>query len=128
MALIIDPGDDAYRNRRAAALSPTPPHIAAVPAATPAAASKPVAPARDGAALVNAMRCYACHDLKKALLGPPYQAIAARYRNDKQTMLEVLAKKIVLGGGGNWGLVPMVPNEHVGAADARTIARWILEQ
>ena len=41
-------------------------------------------------------------------------------------MLEVLARKIVHGGGGNWGLVPMVPNEHVTLEDARAMAAWIL--
>ena len=43
-------------------------------------------------------------------------------------MTDVLARKILLGGGGNWGAVPMVPNEHVGEADARTLAGWILTQ
>jgi cytochrome c len=41
-------------------------------------------------------------------------------------MVDVLAEKIILGGGGNWGFVPMVPNEHVTEADARRIALWIL--
>jgi cytochrome c len=43
-------------------------------------------------------------------------------------MTEVLARKIVLGGGGNWGVVPMVPNEHVSESDARSLANWILSQ
>jgi len=43
-------------------------------------------------------------------------------------MTEVLARKIILGGGGNWGVVPMVPNEHVSATDAHSIAGWILNQ
>ena len=43
-------------------------------------------------------------------------------------MTEVLTRKVLLGGGGNWGVVPMVPNEHVGEADARLLASWILSQ
>jgi cytochrome c len=81
-----------------------------------------------GASLVQSSRCYACHNLTEPLLGPPYRTIAARYAANRDLMTEVLARKIVLGGGGNWGVVPMVPNEHVTAADANTIARWILEQ
>jgi cytochrome c len=81
-----------------------------------------------GASLVQTSRCYACHQLKEPLIGPPYQAIAARYSANRELMTEVLARKIVLGGGGNWGVVPMVPNEHVSATDAQAIARWILEQ
>jgi cytochrome c len=81
-----------------------------------------------GAALAKASRCDSCHDAVRVLIGPPYQAIAARYANDRQVMETVLARKILVGGGGNWGVVPMVPNEHVKADDARSLARWVLEQ
>lgn len=79
-----------------------------------------------GEQLVQVHRCYACHELNDALIGPPYQAIAARHTGQKEVMDKVLATKIILGGGGNWGVVPMVPNEHVPEEDAETIARWIL--
>lgn len=82
----------------------------------------------DGASLAKSQRCYSCHDVAKPLIGPPYKAIAARHAADKEVMVEVLARKIVRGGGGNWGVVPMVPNEHVSEADARTLARWVLSQ
>lgn len=82
----------------------------------------------DGAALAKSMKCYACHSLEEPLIGPPYKAIAARHSADKALMEEVLARKIVRGGGGNWGVVPMVPNEHVSEADAHALARWILSQ
>lgn len=82
----------------------------------------------DGERLVQQYRCYACHHMTQALIGPPYQAIAARHGGQKDVMTTVLAKKIILGGGGNWGLVPMVPNEHVPETDARRIAGWILDQ
>ena len=81
----------------------------------------------DGAVLVHANRCYACHHETEALLGPPYKAIAARHKSRKEVMVDVLAEKIILGGGGNWGFVPMVPNEHVTETDARRIAQWILD-
>jgi cytochrome c len=82
----------------------------------------------DGEQLAKAMKCYACHSVDEPLIGPPYKAIAARHAADKDLMAEVLARKIVHGGGGNWGVVPMVPNEHVSEADAHTLARWILSQ
>jgi cytochrome c551/c552 len=81
-----------------------------------------------GAALAKSSRCYGCHDATRALIGPPYQAIALRYSSDRKIMETVLARKILLGGGGNWGVVPMVPNEHVKAADALALARWVLDQ
>jgi cytochrome c551/c552 len=77
--------------------------------------------------LLAAKRCNACHDMSATLIGPSYSAIAVRHRSNKETLVEVLARKIVLGGGGNWGAVPMVPNEHVSIDEARVMARWILE-
>ena len=41
-------------------------------------------------------------------------------------MIDVLAQKIIDGGAGNWGVVPMVPNEHVSLDEARQIVAWIL--
>ena len=81
-----------------------------------------------GAALAKASRCYSCHNATEQLIGPPYVAIASRYSGDRAVMETVLAKKILLGGGGNWGDVPMVPNEHVKPQDALILARWILNQ
>jgi cytochrome c len=81
----------------------------------------------DGEALLNEKRCVACHDVSRNLLGPPYTAIAARHAARKETMIEVLAQKIIAGGAGNWGVVPMVPNEHVSLEEARAMSRWILD-
>lgn len=80
------------------------------------------------AELAKSLRCYSCHDINEPLIGPPYKAIAARHAANKDVMVEVLAHKIVQGGGGTWGVVPMVPNEHVSAEQARVLARWILAQ
>lgn len=95
--------------------------LAAFLAISPASASD------DAAALLTAKRCNACHEMNAMLIGPPYVAIAARHAAQKDAMVEVLARKIVLGGGGNWGVVPMVPNEHVTLDQARAMAQWILE-
>lgn len=80
----------------------------------------------EGAALVEASRCYMCHTLDQPLLGPPYVAIAARHAPRSDVMIEVLARRIVDGGGGNWGVVPMVPNQWVTLDEARVMADWIL--
>lgn len=80
----------------------------------------------DAEALVQESRCYACHHSTQTLIGPSYEAIAARHGSRKELMLEILTQKILLGGGGNWGLVPMVPNEHVSQDQARIMAQWIL--
>ena len=81
-----------------------------------------------GEQLIEKSRCYACHQLSQPSIGPAYQAIAARHGDRKSLMADVLARKIVTGGGGNWGLVPMVPNQWVNLDEARVMAAWILEQ
>ena len=130
MALIIDPGDGAYPER----------FTLADPAGLPARSAERTtvgmsrygaetarrSRASDGARLVGEARCDACHRLDEPSLGPPYVAIAARHAPNKDVMVDVLAHKIVHGGGGNWGLVPMVPNQWVSADDARAMAEWIL--
>jgi cytochrome c len=75
--------------------------------------------------LLKEKRCVGCHDTSAARIGPPFVAVAMRHRANKGLMVEVLAHKIVVGGGGSWGLVPMVPNEHVSLEEARAIAEWI---
>jgi cytochrome c len=79
-----------------------------------------------GKRLFEQKRCYICHETDKVSLGPPLKAIAVRHKSRRDVMSEVLARKIVLGGGGNWGLVPMVPNQWVTLEEARVMADWIL--
>jgi cytochrome c len=79
-----------------------------------------------GEELIEAARCYACHQMTDYSLAPPYIAIAARHAPRKDVMVDVLASKIVHGGGGNWGVVPMVPNQWVSLDEARVMAAWIL--
>lgn len=103
--------------------------LAAALALAPLATAQAAEPATtDGAALAKASRCQSCHHATDVLIGPPWQAIAIRYAQDREAMEPILARKIVLGGGANWGVVPMVPNEHVKPQDAAALARWILQQ
>lgn len=81
----------------------------------------------DGTTLVQEFRCNACHSTTRYLIGPPFSAIAARYAEHKGIMADVLAEKIILGGAGNWGVVPMVPHADLSWNEARVIAQWILE-
>jgi cytochrome c551/c552 len=83
----------------------------------------------DVAKLIQQGRCFVCHDMTKtSLLGPPYTAIASRYANEnKDIMADVLAQKIVDGGGLNWGQMVMVQNDQrVNWEEARVIAKWVL--
>ena len=79
------------------------------------------------AGIIERHECYACHAQTEARIGPSYRMIAARHAARRDVMEEVLAWKIIEGGAGNWGVVPMVANEKVSLEEARAVARWILE-
>jgi cytochrome c551/c552 len=91
-------------------------------------AALPATAQEDGAALVSKSLCYACHQMSDASIGPPWQAIATRHAPRKDVMRDVLVSRVLRGGGGNWGLVPMVPNQRVSEAEARIMVEWILAQ
>jgi cytochrome c len=70
--------------------------------------------------------CDECHTVAAARIGPPFVAVAARHRAEGAGAIEPLVQKIIHGGAGNWGNVPMVPNERISVEDAHTLVRWIL--
>ena len=80
-----------------------------------------------GADLAKAKNCLACHAVDKKLVGPAYKDVAAKYKGDK-TAEAKLAEKVVKGGVGAWGQIPMPPNPQVSAAEAKTLAAWVLAQ
>ncbi len=77
--------------------------------------------------LAARQHCDECHAMKEARIGPPFLAVAARYATERDGAVNRLALKIINGGAGNWGTIPMVPNERISMNDARAIARWIVE-
>jgi cytochrome c len=83
-------------------------------------------PAQGLAPLAAKQHCDECHAIQEARIGPPFQAVALRYSAEGPAAEERLARKIINGGAGNWGNIPMVGNERVSLEDARAIARWIL--
>lgn len=76
-------------------------------------------------ALAQAKNCMACHALEKKLVGPSYRDVATKYEG-QQGAADRLAEKIIKGGAGVWGAVPMPANPQVSAAEAQQLARWVL--
>jgi cytochrome c len=83
------------------------------------------APAFASPELAQQKTCMACHAVDKKVVGPAYRDVAARYagRADAAAML---AEKIMKGGVGVWGAVPMPANPKVNPAEARQLAIWVL--
>jgi cytochrome c len=84
-----------------------------------------VAPAMADQALATAKNCMACHAVEKKLVGPSFKDVANKYSGQSDA-INKLAAKIVKGGSGVWGPVPMPANNQVSEADAQKLAAWVL--
>ena len=82
-------------------------------------------PALADMALATSKNCMACHAVDKKLVGPSYKDIAAKYAGQADAV-DKLANKVVKGGSGAWGPVPMPANAQVNDADAKKLVAWIL--
>ncbi|CAN5921390.1 hypothetical protein BH24BAC1_BH24BAC1_12760 [soil metagenome] len=78
-----------------------------------------------GKALMDKSDCNACHALENQLVGPAYKEIAKKYSGDK-TALAMLPEKVIKGGAGNWGQIPMSPHPQLSQADATEMVKYIL--
>ncbi len=85
------------------------------------------APAMADEALAKANNCMACHAVDKKLVGPAYKEVAKKYAGDASAAAK-LATKIMKGGSGVWGAVPMPANPKVSEADTKKLAAWVLSQ
>jgi cytochrome c len=77
--------------------------------------------------LAKTKNCASCHSPEKAILGPSYQAVAQKYANDKNAQAK-LTEKVMGGGVGVWGKIPMPANPQVSKDEADTLVKWILSQ
>lgn len=82
-------------------------------------------PALADMALATAKNCMACHAVDKKLVGPSYKDIATKYAGQADAA-DKLAGKVVKGGSGAWGPVPMPANAQINDADAKKLVAWIL--
>ncbi|MBC7706665.1 MAG: c-type cytochrome [Rhodoferax sp.] len=83
------------------------------------------APAFADQALATAKNCMTCHAIDKKLVGPAYKDVAAKYAGQKD-VVDKLAAKIMKGGSGVYGPVPMPANTQVNDAEAKKLAAWVL--
>ena len=74
-------------------------------------------------ALAKSKGCLGCHGIDKKIVGPSYKDVAAKYAG--QNVTDALAEKVIKGGGGVWGQMPMPPNA-VSPDEAKKLVTWIL--
>jgi len=93
------------------------------PAAAPAGASAGGGGAPT--ALLAQHACTACHGMENKIVGPGFAEIAKKHA-DRADRVEYLAGKIVQGGSGVWGAIPMPP-QTLPAEDVKRIADWLAQ-
>lgn len=84
-----------------------------------------MAMAADQMELAKSKNCLACHSVTSKIVGPAYKDVAAKYAGQKGAE-EKLVKKVMNGGGGVWGSIPMPANTQVNEAEAHKLVKWIL--
>ena len=77
--------------------------------------------------LAKAKNCMSCHAVASKLVGPAFKDVGAKYAGQKDAENKLVAK-VMKGGSGSWGAVPMPANPQVSDAEARILVKWILAQ
>jgi cytochrome c len=78
-----------------------------------------------GSQLVDASDCKTCHHPVNKGVGPAHGEVAKKYEFTKANVT-LLANKIINGGAGVWGEVPMVAHADLSKADAEKMAMYVL--
>jgi cytochrome c len=78
-----------------------------------------------GRDLVTKSDCLTCHKENEKLIGPAYADVAARYAG-KPGIEDSLANKVIHGGSGNWGQVPMTAHPQLSHEDAVAMVKYVL--
>src|SRR5688572_23877018 len=78
-----------------------------------------------GQALVNQSDCKTCHHATNKIIGPAHAEVAKKYEFTRANVT-YLADKIINGGSGVWGEIPMTPHVDLPQADAEKMAMYVL--
>ena len=75
--------------------------------------------------LAKSKNCMACHAIGNKVVGPAFKEVAAKYAGQADAE-DKLVQKVLKGGSGTWGAVPMPANNQVSEAEAHTLVKWVL--
>ena len=79
-----------------------------------------------GLAIEAKSDCATCHKINEKLVGPTFKEIANKYAGADEAMIDSLAGKVISGGAGVWGQVPMTPHPNLSREDAQTVVKYVL--
>ena len=74
---------------------------------------------------VKGSDCTGCHQVERKLIGPSYADVAAKYENTEENVT-MLAQKVIAGGVGVWGEIPMAAHPNLTEEDAKDMVRYVL--
>ena len=78
-----------------------------------------------GLELMAKSDCQGCHKINDASVGPAYADIANKYESNEAN-ISLLANKIMKGGQGVWGQVPMAAHPTLAKEDAEQMVKYIM--
>jgi cytochrome c len=81
---------------------------------------------KKGFALFAQSDCFTCHKRTESFVGPPLSLVAAKYSSYPDSIVSHLAGRVISGGGGVWGSIPMVPHADLSKEDASAMIKYIL--
>jgi cytochrome c len=74
---------------------------------------------------VKASDCMSCHMVERKIVGPSYAEVAAKYESTDEN-ISMLAQKVINGGVGVWGEVPMPSHPGLSEEDAKDMVSYVL--
>jgi cytochrome c len=80
---------------------------------------------KQGETLLNASDCKTCHAIENKIVGPAYKDVATKYEFTKANVA-MLAGKVIKGGAGNWGDIPMTAHPDISQGDAEKMSMYVL--
>ncbi|MDQ8185151.1 PQQ-dependent sugar dehydrogenase [Pelagicoccus sp. SDUM812002] len=90
----------------------------------PTLGHKQMSRVEEGEIIVSGSDCRACHKPDEPSIGPSYAQIAERYAHDSQAIAH-LTNKILRGGGGVWGEVPMPAHPAFSESDLVKVVEYV---
>lgn len=76
--------------------------------------------------MIGALDCTTCHKISEKSIGPAYTEVANKYPEATKAVIDDLAGKIIKGGQGVYGQVPMTPHPTLSMDSARLMVKYIL--
>lgn len=78
-----------------------------------------------GKILVDESDCKTCHHPTNKIIGPSHKEVAEKYEFTDEN-IKLLARRIIEGGSGVWGEVPMNAHPDLSQEDAEKMAIYVL--